>query len=223
MLRCLRSLLSEKAEKETWAYLRVGEENVPVQHWENLLGKARSADIRLFGEGISPIHAVLRRSDRGEWKIFDIFSKGGVWVNNNCVPRGGLAVFHGDTVNLGGSCVKFLNISTSQRERNEKKRTDAGTLIHPGLTLAELTLLQLLLLLQHSFTARRDQLGIIIVSFVTLMVLEWCVFQGMRVLGRMGFEIEILAFFLTTLGLSVAASSVPEDLYKQILLNILIH
>ena len=57
MLRCLRSLLNEKTEKEIWAYLQVGEERVPVQHWESLIGKARSADLRLFGEGISRIHA----------------------------------------------------------------------------------------------------------------------------------------------------------------------
>ena len=218
MLRCLRSLLNEKTEKETWAYLQVGDKNVPVQHWESLIGKARSADIRLFGEGISRIHAVLRRSDKGEWKVFDIFSKGGIWVNKKNVPESGLIVRHGDTINLGGSCMRFLNLSTKQRIRNENKRTGAGGLINPGLTLAELTILQLLLLLQHAFTARRDHIGIIIVSFLTLIVLEWCVYQGMRVLGRMGFEIETLAFFLTTLGLSTAASSVPADLYKQILL-----
>ena len=218
MLRCLRSLLNEKTEKEIWAYLQVGEERVPVQHWESLIGKARSADLRLFGEGISRIHAVLRRSDKGEWKIFDIFSKGGIWVNKKYVPHSGLTVHHGDTVNLGGSCMRFLNISTEQRIRNENRRTGAGGLINPGLTLAELTILQLLLLLQHAFTARRDHIGMIIVSFMTLIVLEWCVYQGMRVLGRMGFEIETLAFFLTTLGLSTAAYSAPADLYKQILL-----
>lgn len=218
MLRCLRSLLNEKTEKEIWAYLQVGEERVPVQHWESLIGKARSADLRLFGEGISRIHAVLRRSDKGEWKIFDIFSKGGIWVNKKYVPHSGLTVHHGDTVNLGGSCMRFLNISTKQRIRNENRRTGAGGLINPGLTLAELTILQLLLLLQHAFSARRDHIGMIIVSFMTLIVLEWCVYQGMRVLGRMGFEIETLAFFLTTLGLSTAASSAPADLYKQILL-----
>ena len=218
MLRCLRSLLNEKTEKEIWAYLQVGEERVPVQHWESLIGKARSADLRLFGEGISRIHAVLRRSDKGEWKIFDIFSKGGIWVNKKYVPHSGLTVHHGDTVNLGGSCMRFLNISTKQRIRNENRRTGAGGLINPGLTLAELTILQLLLLLQHAFSARRDHIGMIIVSFMTLIVLEWCIYQGMRVLGRMGFEIETLAFFLTTLGLSTAASSAPADLYKQILL-----
>ena len=218
MLRCLRSLLHEKTEKETWAYLQAGDKNVPVQHWESLIGKARSADIRLFGEGIGRIHAVLRRSDRGEWKIFDIFSKGGIWVNKKYVPESGMAVRHGDAINLGGSCMRFLNISTKQRIRNENKRTGAGGLINPGLTLAELSILQLLLLLQHAFTARREHMVIIIVSFLTLIVLEWCVYQGMRVLGRMGFEIETLAFYLTTLGLSTAASSAPADLYKQILL-----
>ena len=218
MLRCLRSLLNEKTEKETWAYLEVGGKNVPVQHWESLIGKARSADLRLFGEGISRFHAVLRRSDRGEWKIFDIFSKGGIWVNKKYVPENGLTIHHGDTINLGGSCLRFLNISTKQRIRSENRRTGAGGLINPGLTLAELTILQLLLLLQHAYTARRDQMVIIIVSFITLIVLEWCVYQGMRVLERNGFEIETLAFFLTTLGLSTAASSAPADLYKQILL-----
>ena len=218
MLRCLRSLLNEKTEKETWAYLEVGGKNVPVQHWESLIGKARSADLRLFGEGISRFHAVLRRSDRGEWKIFDIFSKGGIWVNKKYVPENGLTIHHGDTINLGGSCLRFLNISTKQRIRSENRRTGAGGLINPGLTLAELTILQLLLLLQHAYTARRDQMVIIIVSFITLIVLEWCVYQGMRVLERNGFEIETLAFFLTTLGLSTVASSAPADLYKQILL-----
>ena len=218
MLRCLRSLLNEKTEKETWAYLEVGGKNVPVQHWESLIGKARSADLRLFGEGISRFHAVLRRSDRGEWKIFDIFSKGGIWVNKKYVPENGLTIHHGDTINLGGSCLRFLNISTKQRIRSENRRTGAGGLINPGLTLAELTILQLLLLLQHAYTARRDQMVIIIVSFITLIVLEWCVYQGMRVLERNGFEIETLAFFLTTLGLSTAASSAPADLYKQTLL-----
>ena len=218
MLRCLRSLLNEKTEKETWAYLEGGGKNVPVQHWESLIGKARSADLRLFGEGISRFHAVLRRSDRGEWKIFDIFSKGGIWVNKKYVPENGLTIHHGDTINLGGSCLRFLNISTKQRIRSENRRTGAGGLINPGLTLAELTILQLLLLLQHAYTARRDQMVIIIVSFITLIVLEWCVYQGMRVLERNGFEIETLAFFLTTLGLSTAASSAPADLYKQTLL-----
>ena len=43
----------------------------------------------------------------------------------------------------------------------------------------------------------------------------------MRLMGRSGFEVETLAFYLTALGLAVAASSTPEDMYKQILLILL--
>ncbi|MBQ8074590.1 MAG: FtsW/RodA/SpoVE family cell cycle protein [Oscillospiraceae bacterium] len=218
LIRNLRSLLSGKAEPETWAYLRVGEENVPIQHWESLIGRTRSADLRLFGEGISPIHAVLKRTDKGRWFVYDVFSKGGVWVNGKAVPVSGTNLQHGDTVNFGGSCVRFLNLSTEQRQRNEQKRTGAGVRVNPVVSLAELTMLQLFLLLQHSFSARQADMTSIALAFATLVVLEWCVYEAMRLLDRTGFELELLAFYLTTLGLSVAASAVPEDLYKQILL-----
>ena len=39
MVRCIRSMLREKYEPETWAYLRVGRETLPVRHWENLIGR----------------------------------------------------------------------------------------------------------------------------------------------------------------------------------------
>jgi cell division protein FtsW (lipid II flippase) len=39
-------------------------------------------------------------------------------------------------------------------------------------------------------------------------------------MNRSGFEVETLAFYLTTLGMSVAASYAPEEIYKQILLTI---
>ncbi len=218
LLRCLRSMLHERTEPEVWATIRAGEEEVPVTHWENLIGRARSADIRLFGEGISRYHAVLRRSDKGSWFIYDIFSKGGIWVNNTQVLDDGELVQDGDTISLGGSCVRFQDMGRKQREKNEKKRTGTGKLVNPAISLMELTLLQTFLILQHAYSASRDTISLIILSFATLMVLEWCLYEAMRVMDRMGFEIEILALYLTTLGLSVAASSVPSEIYKQILL-----
>ena len=41
----------------------------------------------------------------------------------------------------------------------------------------------------------------------------------MRIIGRSGFEVETLAFYLSTLGMSVAASSTPDDMLKQVLLT----
>jgi cell division protein FtsW (lipid II flippase) len=58
-------------------------------------------------------------------------------------------------------------------------------------------------------------------AFALLILLEWSCYNAMRVMGRSGFEVETLAFYLTTLGFSVTASSVPEDMYKQALLTVL--
>jgi cell division protein FtsW (lipid II flippase) len=40
-------------------------------------------------------------------------------------------------------------------------------------------------------------------------------------MDRTGFEVETLAFYLTALGMSVAASSTPEDMYKQIVITLI--
>ena len=45
LLRCLRSMLREKYDPETWAYLRYGRERFPVQHWEVIIGRAPDADV----------------------------------------------------------------------------------------------------------------------------------------------------------------------------------
>ncbi len=220
MVRCLRSMLRERYEPEVWAYLRTGRATLPITHWENILGRSRSADLRLDLPGVSRVHAVLSRSDRGEWTIYDIFSRNGVWVNGVKVGSGGMQVDSGDVINLAGHTVRFQDTDQSKRERLEAARTSVGRRISPSLTLLELTVFQLFLLMQHAFSALPENLPDIALSFALLIILEWSCYNAMRVIGRSGFEVETLAFYLTTLGFSVAASSTPEDLYKQILLTI---
>ena len=218
MVRCIRSMLREQYEPEIWAYLRVGRETLPVNHWENLIGRSRSADIRLNLEKISLVHAVLSRNDRGNWVIYDIFSKGGVWVNGLKVSPRGILLQDGDVINLAGHTARFLAIPQEKRVKLESKRHAAGR-VSPTLTLLQLMVFQLFLLMQHAFTAKSEDLPAIALGFAALIVLEWSTYNAMRVIGRMGFEVETLAFYLTTLGMSVAASSTPGDMYKQILLT----
>ena len=211
LVRCLRSLLSDRYETEVWAYLKAGSTLIPVCHWENIIGKGLGADLRVFGPGIGRTHAVLKRTDSGVWKIYDVFSKGGVWVNGERVPHYGTELEDGELINLGGSCVTFLDEPGVTVQDYEMK-------INPVVTLAELSLFQAFLLLQHMFSASEEYRLSIAVSFAVVLGLEWLLYEGMRLLNRSGFEVEILSFYLTTLGLSVAASSTPEDVYKQMLL-----
>lgn len=219
LLRCIRSMLSERSEPETWGYLRIGRQNVPVQHWENIVGRGISADIRIVEESLSRVHAVLIRSDKGEWKIYDVFSKGGVWVNGIKVGLNGLPVENGDTVNLAGICVRFLSIDTEKRRKLESARTWAGTSVSPWFTLFELTLFEIFLVVQHYMSADSRYILPIALSFLVLILIEWLCFLSMRLMDRRGFEVETLAFYLTALGMSIAASSTPGDIYKQLMLT----
>ena len=220
LIRCLRSMLREKYDLETWAYLRYGKERLPIQHWEVIIGRAPDSDVCIPEREIARTHAVLRRDDLGCWRINDVFSRGGVWVNNIFVDDDGVEVKDGDVLNLNGICVRFTDLSMEKRERLESKRSGVGRRYSPALTLLMLTVFQLFLLLQQSFYADPAYLSDIALAFGSLIVMEWSCFNAMRIINRSGFEIETLAFYLCSLGMSVAASSTPEDLYKQILLTL---
>ena len=220
LLRCLRSMLREKYDPETWAYLRYGKERYPIQHWEVIIGRARDADVCIPEREIAMTHAVLRRTDDGVWRVFDVFSRGGVWVNRLFADDDGLEVKDGDTINLNGIYLRFSDLSMEKRERLESRRTGVGRRYSPALTLLMLTVFQLFLLLQHAFFADPGVLPDIALGFSSLIVMEWSCYNAMRIINRSGFEIETLAFYLSTLGMSVASSSTPEDLYKQILLTL---
>lgn len=221
LARCLRSLLSEKYESEIWGHLSCHGETYPLTHWENLIGRSVSADVRLCYPGVSRSHAVLSRNDKGQWKICDIFSKNGVWVNGVKVGSAGGQVRNGDVINLGGLALRFHDLTAADRQNNEAVRTSAGSRVSPTVTLLELTGFQLMLMFQHSLSAGEEYTRSILLAFVALIALQWCCYSALRLMDRSGFEVETLAFYLTSLGMSVAASSTPEDMYKQILLTLI--
>ena len=133
LIRCLRSMLREKYDPEVWAYLRYGRERYPVEHWEVIIGRAKDADICIPEREIAWTHAVLRRSDDGQWRVNDVFGRGGVWVNNLFVDDDGADVSDGDTLNLNGIYVKFQDLSMEKRGRIESKRAGVGRKYSPAL------------------------------------------------------------------------------------------
>ena len=218
MIRCIRSMLSAGFEAETWATARFGRESVPVTHWENLIGRARSADIRVDRGDVERIQAVLKRLDDGRWMIFDVFSRGGVSVNGEDVAAGGAEIESGDTIRVGGAAMRLQDIGAAKSSALDAQRTSAGKSVSPALTLFELTLFELLLLFQHLITASGTRTLSVALGFAVLILLEWFCYYAMRLIGRSGFEIETIAFYLTSLGMSVTASAAPQDMFKQTVL-----
>ena len=220
IIRSVRSMLSERYEPEVWAYIKRGEKLVPVTHWENLIGRSRFSDLRIDRRGISRVHAVLTRSDSGVWRIYDIFSKGGVGVNDIKVGVNGTSLRSRDSVSLGGSTVIFYDISTEQKKELEERRKKAGAQFSPALTLFELTLFELCLMVEQLIYSEGEYKLSIAAAFVGLIILQWLCYAAMRFMGRRGFEVETLAFYLSSLGMSVAASSVPEDIIQQLVFTV---
>ena len=213
LARCARSLLLFRREPEVWAWLEgPGDTRLAVTHWETLLGRSKSCDVVLDYPTISRSHAVLTRYDDGSWSISDIGSKGGILVNGK--PASMEVVDFGDTISLGGVEFHLVPITKKQEAIQASVRTRAGDDIRPGFTLFWLSLFQLLTAFQLSLDSEAAN---IFPAFLILMAMEWGLFLFTRMLRRTGFEVEIIAFFLTTLGLAVNASDNPGELTKQLI------
>ena len=214
--RCARPLLGFRQEPEVWAWLQMNDgQQLPVTHWESIIGSARSCDIILDFSTVSRSHAALTRYDDGSWSITDIGGKNAVFVNRKRVSAA--AVKYGDKISLGGVEMKLLPISKKEIREQNLERTRPAEQSLPIVTLLILTLFQfftgicLWMICKPAFASQ------VFSGFFLLMVIEWGLFFVIRITGRSGFEIETLAFFLCTLGLSVIASDTPGELRKQIL------
>ncbi|MBQ1412840.1 MAG: FtsW/RodA/SpoVE family cell cycle protein [Clostridia bacterium] len=210
--RCVRSMLSGQEAPEVWAYLEVeGFGRVPVSHWENTIGRAASSDIVIDYPTVSRSHAVLLRDENKKWTISDLGSTGGVKVNG--VPVKGTAVLTaGSTLNFAGVEARFL----VTRPRSDRKNANqkVAKLLRPVHTLMLLSVFLVLTAMELLSGGEVDRTSVI-VCFGGLGFLMWAYYAVMRVLVKTGVEVEMLAFFLSTIGFSVAASAEPKELYKQ--------
>lgn len=216
LLRCAKSLLTFRKEPEIWAWLNLPDGNqLPITHWENIIGRNKRSDIIIDLPTISRSHAVLTRYDDGSWTISDIGSKGGVSVNGERVEL--YALEPGDVISLGGLEMTLEPITENQEAYQTTLRTKAGHQYHPWLTLLLLSLFQTLMTFQMLFVSKADDLSHIALGFGTIFAVQWLLFTFYRIIHRRGYEVETIAFFLSTLGMAVIATVAPNEVVKQLM------
>lgn len=207
------SLLAFRREPEIWAWLAMpGDKRLPVTHWENTIGWAKSCDISVQYPTISRLHAVLTRYDDGSWTISDAASKGGVQVNGREVDIA--EITYGENISLAGVEFTLVPITREQELAQAGYRTRPGRKFKPWVTLSFLTLFQFLLTFALLLSAE-ESLPILL-CMGGLCAVQWTLLGFYSLIHRTGFEIETTAFFLSSLGLAVIASSAPGELYKQL-------
>ena len=215
--RCVGSMLRERYEPETWAYLYLpGNVMVPLRHWECILGRARSVDGQVNDPTVERLHACLIRDAAGDWTVYNL-GRSETYVNGMRVPPGGSPIADADVLTMGSAAARFVDLTEEERSSLLKYRHAPGRRVRPGVTLLLLTVFQVLLLLQQLTFNAGAGLGVAI-AFGVVAVVQWVYFIVLRASGQTGFEPELLAFFLSSVGMSVAASKTPEDMIKYIIL-----
>ena len=214
LTRAVRGLLNIPHTPETWGQLSLPNgASITLTHWENIIGRSGTADVRLTYPSVSRQHAALCRGETGEWTLYDLGSKGGTSVNGRPVS-GSAPVKLGDTMILGGVPLIFLPQTVEEREKLEAmRRAERPAAVWPSFLW--LTVFQVLTCLQLIAAAGTEASCALPLTFLGLTAVMWIYYGVLRATRCVGFEMETIAFFLSTLSLAVTASSAPGSLVKQ--------
>ena len=212
--RAVKSLLNIPHTPETWGQLSLPNgASIPITHWENILGRGRGADVRLTYPSVSRQHAALCRGEDGGWTVYDLGSKGGTEINGQTV-EGSAPVELGDVITLGGVPLVFLPQTAAEREELERlRRQERPASMWPSFLW--LTVFQVLACVQLVVAAGESASAAIPLAFLGLTAVMWIYAAVLRCSQCVGFEMETIAFFLSTLSLAVTASSAPGSILKQ--------
>lgn len=217
LVTAIRSLLAGKNPSEIWAYLTLPDGSIrPLSHWENVVGRAKSADIVIDIMTVSRNHGTLVRNEDGDWMYNDLGSKGGSMINGKEVYKP-TPVKMGDTITLGGADCILVPPSLQEKRENIEARRRITRIPSPWGPLLALTIFQIMLGIQLIAARGADlPLGVLVNLFI-FTVIMWAYCITMRALKQRAFEMEIIAFFLCTLNLAVVATSAPSAEFKQLL------
>ena len=216
LIRTIHSLLTVPCLPEVWAYLTLPNgAQEPLTHWENILGRGGNSDVILNYPVVSRQHAALIRREDDTWTAYDLGSKGGVTVNGRAVADSA-PVQYGDVIGLGGVETVLLPLSPEEKAQRRQRRR-AYRPVSPWLGLILLTVFQVLTAVQLTISEGANATAVIPLTFLLLTGVMWLYFLVLRACRQVGFEMETIAFFLSTLSLAVTASSNTGALLKQFL------
>lgn len=216
LIRCIYPLLTFRREPEIWAWLNISDgTQLPITHWENIIGRSKSCDVVLTPSAVSRNHAVLTRYDDGSWTISDAGSKAGTYVNGRPIEI--CALKPKDRISIGGMEMQLQPITQRQEQRQAELRTKAASGWDTTANLMILSTLQCLMLLGYLFQVDGKSGMNIIWGFGGIMLTQWLLFVFYAIIHRKSFEVETLAFFLCTIGMAAISTVRPGEAIKQLI------
>lgn len=218
LLRCGLSLFGQREEPEVWGFISLSNgARYDLTHWENMIGRMRSADVRVNFPSVSRCHAALCRNDQGQWTVYPVNHSSGVLLNGERKLESA-PVKAGDCIAVGGVELYFFPSTETDeakvarrraREQNRRRLSPVGTLL-------TLNLFQVLLFLQVFFTAQPENRLSVALAFGALAALAWGLYGLYRAAQRTAYELETLVFLLISIGAAVTAAYDPDFLLKLV-------
>ena len=215
LLRCAMPLLTFRREPEIWAWLNmIDGTQIPITHWESVIGRSKSSDVTIDFPTVSRNHAVLTRYDDGSWTISDAGSKDGTWVNGRKVQI--CALNDKDRISIGGVEMQLQPITQRQEARQAEIRTKAASGWDSVANLMLLSILQCLMLLGFLLNCKQEDALSILEGFGGILICQWVLYIFYCMIHRKSFEAETMAFFLCTMGMAAIATVKPGEAVKQL-------
>ena len=216
LLRCALPLLTFRREPEIWAWLNLADgTQIPITHWENVIGRSKSSDVTIDFPTVSRNHAVLTRYDDGSWTITDAGSKDGVRVNNRLVQI--CALKEKDKISIGGVEMQLQPITEKQEKRQAQLRTKAASGWDSVANLLMLTILQCLMVLGFLLAGNEAHFVPMLQGFGGIILCQWLLLIFYAMIKRSSFEVETIAFFLCTMGMAAISAVKPGEAVKQLM------
>lgn len=220
LLRCVLPLLTFRREPEIWAWLNMATgQQVPITHWENVIGRSKSCDVTIDFPTVSRNHAVLTRYDDGSWTITDVGSKEGTWVNGRRVQI--CALTSKEKISIGGVDMQLQPITERQEERQAQLRTKAANGWDTVTNLMLLTILQCIMLLGFLLNSQQSDFINVLQGFLGIVLCQWILYIFYCLIQRKSFEVETIAFFLCTIGMAAISTVKPQETVKQLIAMIM--
>lgn len=216
---CIVSLLTTRVTPEVWGYFLVEDGgNHPITHWENVVGRAKSVDLNIPLKTISKNHALLSRTKEGRWIFKDIGSKNGSEINGYKLKTDKRYFINpGDELVMGGVHCTIAPPSLEESRNNLFMREMDKSPVAPWKILLAITIFQAMTIVQLILGMGKDISVTALLSIAVLSIVMWVYITFFKAMGRKGFEMEMIAFFMTTINFAITASFNPADTLKQLI------
>lgn len=186
-------------------------EGIPLYDREVSIGRNKKCDVVLPFETISRLHAVVAYRNKG-FVIFDTFSKSGITVNGEKI-NGKSHIYDGDVIGMGG-----LEYTLKEaRYKYIKDKSGAAGRASYGIILILLALFNALSMLLNLFPNGKFSAQVLCV-YLGFIALQWLYFAFASFVMRINnFELEMIGFMFSSVGLAIVGSMYPEAVLKQFL------